>query len=208
MLHFDPIAHKYWLGEGDSRVELPSVTTVLSAMGMIDTSQYRMKKLADGREIDPREFGTYVHSACHMDWKGTLAEDTLDAALLPYVEAFRAFRGAMGEDLKVLHMEEPGYHKIHKYAGTPDLVCKLNLALALIDIKTGAKAPWHGLQTAAYSMLRSQDTQGAQRYDRYALFLSEDGRCKLEPHKDRTDAGVFLSALACYNWRKNNGGIK
>jgi hypothetical protein len=204
---FDPVEHRYWLTEGSSRVELPSVTTVLAGCGMIDTSQYRMKKLADGREIDPRTFGQYVHSACHMDWKGTLDEDTLDAALLPYVEAFRAFRAATPA-LTIVGMEQPNYHHTYQYAGTPDIFGLWDgaggIVPCIIDIKAGGKEPWHQLQSAAYALM----INGNHYCNRAALYLDDDGRFNLDPHQKRQDGQIFLSALAVYNWKRNNGGIK
>jgi hypothetical protein len=40
---------------------------------------------------------------------------------------------------------------------------------------------------------------------RAAVELHNDGTYKLIPFTDRSDRGVFLAALACYQWKNNNG---
>ena len=43
---------------------------------------------------------------------------------------------------------------------------------------------------------------GAAR--RFALELTADGKYKLIPHTDQNDFNVWLAAVACHNWKKNN----
>jgi hypothetical protein len=202
MLRFDPDKHEYWLSEGGREVKLPSVTQILADVGILDASEYRTtKKLADGREVDARTFGTYVHQACHYDDLGTLDEDTLDAAIKPYLGGYRAFKRDVA--FKVLLSEVPSYHPQYRYAGTPDkagLFERGNIC-AIVDIKTGAPSPWHRIQLAAYSFIQRWEDCAAP--GRFGLYLNESGTYKLIEYKDRQDGQIFLSALAVFNWKRN-----
>jgi hypothetical protein len=39
---------------------------------------------------------------------------------------------------------------------------------------------------------------------RFALELTKDGKYKLIPHTDQNDFNVWLAAVACHHWKKNN----
>jgi hypothetical protein len=183
VIDFDPETHSYTL-DGQP---VPSVTQILSAMGFIDSSWFTDYA---------RERGKLVHRIIHWHITGELDEDTIDDALRGYFTAWLAFEKDTGFVSK--ETEVPLGNAAHRFAGTPDHIGILNKE-AVIDCKSGVIAPWAGLQLAAYEILHGEPLK------RYALQLKDDGKYSLKEFKDRQDRGVFLAALACFHWQKNNG---
>jgi len=173
-LTLDAETHTYW-HEGR---KIPSVTQILKGVGLIDTSWFT-------EEATLR--GTCVHEATHLDDLGTLDENTVDEAVWPYLEQWRKFRAEMG--VTITAMEQMIYSPIYGYAGTLDrtLLFAGNPVEVLGDIKAGARAKWHALQTAAY-----QDNIG--RYTQRGTIRLTPGRYYWEPHNDPKDIEVFRSA--------------
>lgn len=172
--------------------ELPGVTTVLSAVGIIDYSMIpeRIREQA-------LERGSYVHEATAMDDRGELDYDSLDPRLVPYLDAYRAFRDESGFVPEII--EEPVASESMGYAGTPDRLGKLGRQKIILDIKTGSVPDWAGLQLAAYKQLCG----GAPH--RYVVCLTAEGRYSLStPYTDTSDIRVFMGALSVYNWQKEH----
>ena len=104
---FDPIRHIYTV---DDR-ELVSVTQCLPKSEFMSMDD-------DG----PRVKGNYVHEVVRLYLLNDLNEDTLDGALIPYLDALKKFLS----DSKGMQIQ------------------------GVIDIKSGAKTPTVELQIAAY----------------------------------------------------------
>ena len=175
---FDPEQHRFWL---DGK-ELLSVTRVLRESGIV------------GNPYNPEtdrdyylERGSAVHLATQYDDQDELDEDSLDEDLLPYLEAWRAFRRESGFDPVLI--EEIVWSETHGFAGILDRAGILNGKQILIDIKTGSVPKWAALQTAAYALALGEPVH------RYTVELRGDGKYSLKRHDDRGDAGVFLAAL-------------
>lgn len=183
-LRFDAKQHRYWL---DDR-EVPSVTTVLKGVGIIDPSKY-----AGG---DAALRGTYVAEATALLDRGELDEGTMDERLAGYVRAWKAFLG--DNHVETLLIEERVWHTHYMYAGTLDRTAEFQDGHWLLDIKTGGRERWHAIQTAAY--LRAVQ-QGPCPYRRAAIYLKCDGTYKLDRHDSSDDWDVFLSALNVHNWK-------
>jgi hypothetical protein len=105
---FEKEGHVYTLPDGSHP---PSITTILSAEGFVDTSHY---------DDWSRDRGSMVHLACHYDITGELDEDSLDDEIRPYLAAFRKFMAESG--FKVEKSEVPAANLTYGYVGTPDLV--------------------------------------------------------------------------------------
>jgi hypothetical protein len=75
---FDPGRHAYTV----NGAPVPSVSRVCDVVDP-PSSFYRPEHATRGR---------YVHSACEYADRGVLKTETLDLALVPYVEGWRAFR--------------------------------------------------------------------------------------------------------------------
>lgn len=181
-LRFDADEHRYWL---DGR-ELPSVTTVLKSVGIIDPSKY-----AGG---DAALRGTYVHEALSMVDLDTAA---LDERLRGFVAAWRLF--IHQNNVEVLSTEKRVYSRFHGYAGTRDCLVVFHGTCWVLDIKTGGRERWHGLQTMAY--YKCEDSPYKGFYKRAAIYLNPDGTYRLDVHDNPDDWDAFLSALNIHKWK-------
>ncbi|MHB8109695.1 MAG: PD-(D/E)XK nuclease family protein [Syntrophorhabdaceae bacterium] len=182
---FNDDQHLYTLDERP----LPSVTGILKSEGFIDDTWFTE---------DARLRGTYVHMACHLHDMRTLDEDGLDDALRPYLDGYIRFKAETG--FTVIESEIPRYHPQYLFAGTPDKIGMMNNSDTVIDLKSGILSPWTALQTAAYELFFDRPMK------RFGVQLTDEGKYKMIPFTDRTDRNIFLSALACRNWKINHGG--
>jgi CRISPR/Cas system-associated exonuclease Cas4 (RecB family) len=189
---YDDTLHAYYL----DGVRIPSVTQVLKAQGMIDTTWLTEHG---------RTRGSHVHTATEMYDKGILDEDTLDPQLRPYLEGWKLF---VEENEPIWDtLEVPGYHPLYRYGLTPDrtaYLCAHSVTeLELIDIKTGQPMPYIEVQMAAYFYAlkaNGHDVEHAR-----VVYLSNDGKYKPVKVKDlRRSFAIFQAAIACFNWRMNN----
>lgn len=134
------------------------------------------------------------------------------------VVAWRKFIDEYGKDWILKSIEEPIANETHGFAGTPDRIVwnKEKKRYAVVEIKTGAAAQWHRLQTAAYKFLFSTsqlavEEQANGPVDRIAVYLKSDGTFSVEQHdyplQRCRDKDIFLAALACTNWRIKHGAF-
>ena len=192
-LHYDDATHIYTL---DGAV-LPHVTEILEAAGFVDYSQVPESVLDAAKWR-----GSATHDACWFDDEGDLDESTLAEEVRPRLAAWRKVR-----DLFIFRArEKPVYHRVYRYACTPDRVGNeaawLN-NLAVVEIKTCAHQPAAAIQLAAQAMC----LPNGAAYHRFAARLKPDGSYDLKeyPLRDlRRDFDCFLAALSCWRWRKEN----
>lgn len=192
-LTFDKATHTYTL---DGR-PIPSVTQILRDVGIIDTS-------APWYTEEARDLGSRVAIATHWhDWS-VLDGDNPDFAklerlapdALPYVKAWCDFLNQT--HTRVIKSEVAVSNRVLRYAGTYDRLIDMNGKTYLIDIKTGRKENWHGLQTAAYAgALQGYMLRGA-------VYLSADGKWKFEPHNDPDDWPAFQAACSVWHWKEKH----
>lgn len=184
---FDPETHIYTL----DGVQIPSVTQILSGVGMVDNRYFTE---------EARVRGTYVHRATEFIDSGSLDWDALDPMLLPYCEAYQAFI----EDKRpeILLSEEPMYHAQHLYAGTLDRIIVMDGITALIDIKTGVPNRATAIQVAAYRELVrvNRDTVLTKCF---SLHLRDDGTYRMSFIENlRQNFSIFLAALTVERYKK------
>lgn len=174
---FDEVGHTY---RDEAGRELPSVTTVLKGVGLIDShaSEWHMQR------------GTAAHMGIELYERGTLDETSLDPELVPYLAAWKAFKAETG--LVVEEMERIIGHPVYRYAGRVDGIGTLAGKAVLFDLKTGAFQKWWVLQSAAYNLI----TKCARQI---SIELRDDGTWSITEHKDKTAAGKFLACLTVYN---------
>jgi hypothetical protein len=192
-LRFEPEPHTYHLGD----VELPSVTTVLKAAGLID---YSMIPAAALEAAAAR--GTAVHRTLEFFDREELDEGSVPPELAGYLAAYKKFLAESG--YVVGHIEHRMWHPLYRYAGTLDRTGLIGEDLVILDFKSGMVLPGHALQLAAYANCLPEP----RRFRRVALQLERDGsyRAIEYPKRDfQRDAEVFLSALACFRWGMHDG---
>ena len=91
------------------------------------------------------------------------------------------------------------------FAGTPDLLAWTSgngkRLLSLVDLKSGAKAPWHRVQVQAYHRLEGYQNANALRL----LYIHADGSEPdyLTVKRDPRDFAAFQSALNLLLWRES-----
>lgn len=176
--------HEYTLGER----KLPSVTRILKSAGLVDD-----RFLTDAGA----KRGSYAHKALEYYDLGELDEEALDPQLKPYLQAWKEFRADV--PFEIISVEERVSHPTLLYAGTLDRRIQLITGQAVIDIKTGTPQGWHPIQTAMYVMPFIEPMR------RYAVYLDDGGRYRMEEHKDRNDFIVAKACISLHHWKKGQG---
>lgn len=186
-LTFDEVSHTYRI---NGQV-VPGVTSVLAPLTNYDSVPAHVLQAA-------ADFGKAVHRACELDDLGDLDdldEATLDPALAPYLNAWRAF--CADHSAQWEQIEAPVHHQALRYAGTPDRIGALRGLRAVVDIKTTAKLyPSVGPQLAAYREAAAMPTYAL----RVAVQLKADGTYTKKTYTDPNDWPVFCSLLTLRNW--------
>lgn len=192
MLTFNEAEHKYyWCG-----ARVPNVTSVLAPL--VDYSMIPR----DALEI-ARQKGVACHKMVELDCKGDLDEDTLPDWMRPALVQWRKFVTESG--FQMIVSEHRVFHPHYQYAGTLDLLGRMNGCVAFVDVKRSfAAGPVIGLQLAAYHEAYCAQEKVGKAADRYALKLSEVGPYRLEPFTDKGDFGVFLSLLTIHKFREKH----
>jgi hypothetical protein len=184
---FIPDTHTHLLGDR----AVVGVTTAAKGL-LYDPSHYA--KGSDDR-------GTRVHVAVEL-WD-LYGEETNDLEALPYLNAWRKFRA--DKQFTPELVEHAACNENLGFAGVIDRVGNTpEIPAILADIKSGAKEPWHRIQTAAYVMLMPNPF----KLERWCVYLRSDETYELEVHPRtdlQADLAVFLSCLTVHNWRKRNG---
>lgn len=187
-LIFDKDSHTF-REPGTGKV-VPSVTTILQDVGLIDTSWFTPES---------RQRGSYVHRATELYDAGSLDESTVDPIVRPYLDGWIAFCVEVIRQvgaLVILAREEQVWHPAYGYAGIVDADIK---GWGLVDIKTGDPAPWHPMQTAAYwRALRPFDPNKR----RGCVYLRDDGSFKYVRHTSGNDFNEFAACVTVYNLKR------
>lgn len=190
-LTFEPDSHTYRM----DGVIIPSVTQILAPLSDFSDVPADVLKAAS-------EFGTAVHRACELDDRRTLNVSTLDAALLPYLCAWRIF--CKDFDAQWAMIESFVYHPTLRYCGQLDRFGMLAKNKYVVDIKTTAELyPTVGPQLAAYRMALPETMR--ERCLRMAVQLKADGTYTTRTYVDQNDWPVFASLVTLKNWCTKHG---
>lgn len=183
-LQYDDREHTYTIGGR----RLLSVTEVLKLAGLIDTTWYTE---------EARDRGSYVAVATALDDRGELDESKVPPEIMGYVTAWRRFR--LGTEGALVCVEAIVCNETLRLAGTIDRVFKPSV---IMDIKTGASAPWHRLQLAGY-----RECYGGVG-EAWDVYLRPNGQYRVDVRSVShciEDRQVFLAALALAHWKRNQG---
>lgn len=193
-LQFNEETHTYTVGG----VKLPSVTTIISAVGLYDFDHVSAETLAIAAER-----GTIVHT--YVEWyeQGVLDESTIDPELAGYFESYLATKAAGLLPEKPMAIERRVYSEKYKYAGTLDQMFGGDW---INDIKSGLPGAEHGLQLSAYWLAEHENVTDKPRR-LTATYLHRDGSVG-DVIDYRYEPLAWLSVLADYRWREKNGKIK
>lgn len=188
--------HKYLL----DGVQIPGVTETLQEAGLSDVSKIPQAVLERASA-----FGKAVHKAIELHCKGSLNMETLDPALLPYLEGWKAFVDDFG--FKSIKTEFQSHHKTYRYGLTVDHIGEITkgkyMGWAIGDVKSGCPTPSHKYQLAGYKMAIDK------KFNTFILYLNPDfkprGYKVVFAVNNKREQQVFLSALTIYNVRKEEG---
>jgi hypothetical protein len=195
-LKFKADTHTYTSGGK----EYHPVTRILKETGLIDSSWFTEEASARG---------IIIHELCAlldrgMSLVGALMEHDEDEFIVSRLIAYSTF---LKEVQPVwTEIEEPQINKKHLFAGTPDRKGMMFGIETILDIKTGQKIEWHGVQLAGYEMLtmKAEDTKSFSPIALYTLYLGEN-KYKLHQWRGTEYHEVFKSALNVYRWKMRNG---
>jgi hypothetical protein len=180
---FDTAAHAYAVG----RVAVPGIHAVLLACGVEPTG-------ARYYTPEARERGKAVHAATLLHDMGETSVRLPDA-WAPFFDAYRLFRREA--PCRWRRMEHPRVHRRLGYATIIDRWGQVSGRPAVVEIKTGGPAPFHGPQLAGADLLLGP-ARGLRR--RLAVYLRADGSYKLVEYDTAADYHRFLGAVRDY-WR-------
>ena len=147
----------YKRGEG---VYYPSVTTILQYMPKNKFFETWMKDVGHNADLIMRKAGkqgTQVHEACEklilgeeVSWMDDYGNAKYSQIVWEMILKFHEFWNTHKPEL--ISAEEFVWSDEHRYAGTADIVCKMNGEVWLIDIKTSNSIhKSYDLQLASYA---------------------------------------------------------
>lgn len=173
----------------------PGFTEIASAVGAIPHNSFYTDA--------GREEGTAIHSWMIFLARGETPKEAPDPRIAGRVEGFKKFLAE--SRFTLTDGEKPLCEPTLRYCGTPDLWGSISgVTGCVIDVKSGAREPWHNLQTASYKVLLAANQFRAS--DRFALYLS-DGDYRLVRHTDAGDENRWRAIVAAYYAaRYYNGG--
>lgn len=137
--------------------------------------------------------GNDVHYILELFDLEALKIQTVKEEYKGYLKAYNSFRNFNLPAWNVDGVEQTFYNKEHNFCGTRDrvgsIVWKGKRVQCVLDLKTGPKASWHGIQLAGYTL--------DHRYDRerFGLYLSNNGQFKLHHYTDDGDFTTFIQTL-------------
>jgi hypothetical protein len=192
---YDPIAHSYTV-DGEPWL---SVTQVLARAGRINARNFTPEAAERGRQV--HRFCELVDVSAFAASRGKtslqLTADTqmakwLDThvALAPFARAYLAFAQEYRPEYAAI--EKARWSHRLRLAGRPDRIFRRLRHVhgnGILEIKTGARAPWHALQTVGYQMLRAIGS-------RWLFYLDEIGRYKFVRCTLASDYVEFKADLA------------
>lgn len=172
---FDVEAHEYI--DLQTGVVLPHITGMLEAAGWIDTTWMTEESSARGQAVHKitaaYDLGALDLASCQSRYRGWL---------IAHAKAMKVIAPT------VLEVEEPAVHPRFKFGGRPDRLWRLEGALAIPEVKSGAPHKAHRVQTALQAILKAPELHlPPESIRRYALYLTEGGRFTLEQHRDAVD---------------------
>jgi hypothetical protein len=123
--------------------KVPGFTQIAQNMGLIPDMSFAT--------VAGRDEGTALHEWCDFAAQGLKPDADPDPRIAPRYTQFLKFLAET--EFKRVGSESLLYHPMLGYCGKPDLWGTLAGRNVIIDIKGGARLPFHALQLAAYRIL-------------------------------------------------------
>lgn len=192
-IEFNAEKHEYRL----DGVVIPSVTTIISAVGLYDFDHVSRETLAVAAER-----GIIVHQCIEWYERGTLEISSIDPELRGYFNGYLSAKASEALPFDADQIEQIVWSERYRYAGTLD---QLYGGDWINDIKTGAPGAEHGLQLSAYWLALHPDMKEKPRRLTCTYLTSGGGYSVVDyPYEPL----AWLAVLADYRWREVNNKIK
>lgn len=170
----------------------PRVTSIVSIKSKPALLRYyggmrSFKAADDAKEASARE-GSLVHQAVELIAKGENPE--IDPIARPSVDAYLEF--VRNNDVEPLLIEQRVVSREHGYAGTIDMLARVNGIVGVLDIKTSKRIYRdYGLQTAAYVQALQEHPEIPTPVTSWVLRLDQARICEQCGVSLRTKGGTF-----------------
>ena len=169
-----------------------------------------LTKAADYKRDTAADLGSAIHNIADRIVKRQ--EFSVSPEQEPFVASYLRFITDWAPEFKLV--EAMVFSLTHRYAGTLDLVCKIDGETWLLDIKTGKGIyPDMALQLAAYGYAEFVGYPGDPTeyaipdIDRWGILHVRPEAYKLHPMAvDRETYGAFLAARALFDWNATAKG--
>lgn len=174
-LYYKDGTHTYF-DVGRGRV-VPNITDMLEQTGWVNPRFYTVGSAERGeavhRLLADYDLGLLDVASCVSAYR---------AYLLSYINVAHIVRPTWR------HIEEPFLHEELGFAGRPDRVGDLFGAVAVVDIKSGARERSHPIQTALQAILVAPVVQvPARAIPRFGWYVKANGLSRLVQFIDRHD---------------------
>jgi hypothetical protein len=170
--------------------EISGVTTIMQKVGI--TPWYPKGSGDQGRSI---------HQCLHYLDEDDLDWDTVPEVWQGYIDAWVAYKNTKPSDATIIRIEQPVYHRLYCYAGTPDRVWCLDAhrswELEIDDMKTGQEEDFHALQLTAYALAEESMRDCTVAVLRN-VYLKADGTFKVVERE--RDIKTWEAVLRVYNY--------
>ena len=203
MLTFEEKEHIYkWDG-----VTVPSVTQVIANWTKITVagkeyyySPYTGDVVTAAIIEQAGDWGTAAHKVAEYTLKYGGIDETSHAVLIDLSAQVKEWEATFKPE--IILIEEPCYSAKYGYAGTPDIVCRIDGCEGVVDIKKYGAAKTVGIQTAAYGQMVF-----GKPVKRWLMEVSNPPNVRMTFREIRsdfmTDWAVFLSLMNVYNFKGN-----
>ena len=171
--------------------EYPRVTEILQECGYYSGLRF----------VDPSymEFGQNCHLTFQYHLKGTLDVESLDNALKPYLNVFKAY---LKENVKRVFAYSKRYNsQKYKFTGEIDILYLNNADQVCIDDFKISKSiqKSYALQLAGYKILVEENEKYGPIYKNIILINDKDYKIKPYNKDNEKDELRFLTCLEIYN---------
>ena len=163
-IHFDPETHVYTTDYGS---EVTSVTQRIKRGGLLGPA-------AQFYSVESAARGLASHSACADYDEGRDVADFLKGEFGGFLTSYIKWCDVM--EPVWTSIETPQYSPRYQTAGTADRVGTINGRPVVLDLKSGGKANWHGVQLSLYSLIQQDSDIPPQERRRLVLYLRSNGR--------------------------------
>lgn len=172
---------------------IPSVTEIMRPL-----SRHEYTGVSEATLIAAADRGTAVHNAIENWIK--FGMDDIDPDYRGYLDAFHEFWDRYSPEPEGSEIRT--YHKLYRYAGTIDLLARIDGKLAVVDYKTTYRLIDKNVRVQLEAYSQALKSHGIEVEKKIALHLGKDGRWKAPeyPVKDAEALRVFNSLKCLYDY--------